>query len=198
MSALAWRCSLLDRLSLLWRSFVWCCRCRTHSNRQNCTMLNVPVHDEEAPDIAGSRYRRFRRWHGGALFSTASLFFGAVSSGVAVARADQQEQCVTDTEPASCTASALWLDQIFPRKAPPDSPSLDGAWEHSPLLSTIYEDDSRTRGLAPIPTLVVPDERKSDNDGGSNDLIPPYRRHPQRFDGLLSLFSVNDVETVLS
>ena len=168
-------------------------------------MLDVPVHDEEAPDIAGSRHRRCRRWHRGALFSTASLFFGAVSSSVAFARADQQEQCVTEgntrthgtEESASCTASALWLDQIFPQNPPPDSPSLDGAWEHGPLLSTIYEDDSRTRGLAPIPTLVVPDERKSDNEGGSNDPTPPYRRHPQRFDGLLSLFSVNDVETVL-
>ena len=150
--------------------------------------------DTDAP-VQGSRHRRCRRWHRGALFLSTALFFGAVSSGVAVVRADQQ-----DTE-ASCTAtaSALWLDQMFPQKAPPGSLSLDGAWEYSPLLSTIYEDDSRKRGLAPIPTLVVPDQKESDNDGsGSNDPIPPYQRHPERLASIFSLFSVNDVETVLS
>ena len=129
--------------------------------------------------------RRHTNRHRGSLFSAVALFLGAVSAGFA--RADQQEQCSTE---ASCTASALWLDQMFSNDGGPESLSLNGAWELSPLLSTVYKDDSRTRGLAPIPTLIVPDEKKSDstdNNGDSNDHIPPYRSHPQRFDSLLSL-----------
>ena len=168
-------------------------------------IVGIPVHcrGEKASDIPGARHRRCWRRYRGALISTAALLFGAASPCVADAGADQQEQCLTEddtrthggAESASCTASALWLDQMFPNNVP-ESLSLGGAWEHTPLLSTVYEDDSRTQGLAPIPTLVVPDEKKSDNnDVGPN---PPFQRHPQRFDNLLSLFSVNDVETVLS
>jgi len=152
---------------------------------------------QEAEDVHVPAPRRRRRREK-KLLSAATLFFGAVPA--AAVSADQQ--CVAqDTESASsCSPSPLWLDLIFP----PVPGSLDDAWERSPLLSTVYKDTGRTSGLAPIPALVSPDERKRgsihlvDNEGSSDAPIPPHQRHPQRFASLLSLFSVNDVEAVLS
>ena len=127
--------------------------------------------------------RRRRRLRNALVPAAAALLLGASSPDVV--SADQQDQCAEDTAPAP------WLDQLFPIH------SLDSAWESSPLLSTVYKDDSRTKGLAPIPTLVVPSATVGNDNDEGNAPVPPHRSHPQRFASLLSLFSVNDVETVL-
>ena len=138
--------------------------------------MEVHVHEDVHVSVRRRRRRRLRN----ALLPAAALLLSASSPDVV--GADQQDQCAEDT---------AWLDQLFPIH------SLDGAWESNPLLSTVYKDDSRTKGLAPIPTLVVPSATGGNDNDEGNAPVPPHQSHRQRFASLLSLFSVNGVETVL-